>query len=116
MTVDSLLHLGAREQFNVAIRQRSGTSSTPVLLAHYMNQAIYGGDDYAGYQAIGEIVSPGAQTHVASFPVGPLMSSAGRLCATPNVKDFWIYSGYVAVRGRLISSGSIVASPTTNSL
>jgi hypothetical protein len=99
---------------NVAIKQRVGTMSTAVLNAAYMNQTFYGGDDTAGYEAIGEIASPGAQTHVASFPIGPLMSSAGRLCATPNMREFWIYGGAVTVRGRLMSSGLPVVTTTTS--
>ena len=103
------------QTLNVSIKQRVGTYSTSVLNATYMNQTIYG--ESAGvFEAIGEIVSPGAQTRIASYPVAPLMSSAGRLCVAPNVRDFWTYSGNSVVRGRLIPSGVIVASPVTNSL
>jgi hypothetical protein len=58
-------------------------------------------------------VTPGTQTRVAAFPVGPLMSSAGRLCLSAS-SNFQLYSGSVRVRGRLIPTGSpIITAPTT---
>ncbi|HSN25776.1 MAG TPA: hypothetical protein VLT45_05805 [Kofleriaceae bacterium] len=100
------------QSLTVAIRQRTGTASTPVLTATYENQTLYGdsGDSVA---AIGELAGPGALSHVAAFPAGPLMSSAGRLCAAPNSNNFWIYGGSVTVRGRLIPTGDLVTIPTT---
>lgn len=101
---------------DVVIRQRYGTMSTSVLSAVYMNQTFYGGDTSTPWTAIGEYASPGAQTHVVSYPVGPIMGVNGRLCAQADVFDFWNFSGTVVVRGRLIPTGSITATTTgTNS-
>ena len=99
---------------DVTIRQRYGTMSTSVLSAVYMNQTFYGGDTSTPWTAIGEYASPGAQTHVVSYPVGPIMNTNGRLCAQADVTDFWNFSGNVTVRGRLIPTGSPVATTTTN--
>lgn len=107
------------QQFiSVAIRPRSGAAgSATVLNASWQNPTIYGtnGSTADDYSEIGEIVQAGAQTHTVTFPVGPLMSSAGRLCTNATSNNFWIYGGSVAVRGLLIPTGSIVATTTTSS-
>lgn len=101
---------------DITINQKVGTAKTSVLNATYQNGTVYGGDNYAGWQSIGEVVAPGSQSHVASFPVGPLMNSNGHLCATPQRSEFW-NGGWVWIRGRLIPTGSPVATTTgTNSL
>lgn len=89
---------------DVSIHQRSGTASTLVLDARYQNSTLYGKEADLSYSEIGEAASPGAETHVASFPVGPLMGSAGRLCVSA-ANNFWLFGGSIRVRGHLLPSG-----------
>jgi hypothetical protein len=97
------------------IRQRIGTGATNIFSASFANRGMYDEDENYVFHGFGQYVSPGGETHVASFPSGPLMNSAGRLCFTaPN--NFNVYGGSFRVRGRLIASDGMVVSPTDGSV
>jgi hypothetical protein len=104
------------QSLNLNLRRRSGTGSTSVFTARFQNH-----DTYAGgttWDETNEYVSPGATTHVASFPHGPLMGNGARLCASAP-SGFWNNGGFIRVRGRLVPTGSPVIAPIdppTNSL
>lgn len=98
-----------RQSLSLGIRQRNGTASNSVFTAWYQNQAVYAADG-DNLDVTGEQVAPGARTNVVAFPVGPLMSSAGRLCALAS-SNFWLFQGEVRVRGRLIPTGDILIDP-----
>jgi hypothetical protein len=103
------------QSLDVTIRQRGGTASTSVLSARYGNSSVFADDGTSNYADIGELVSSGAQSHTAAFPVGPLMSAGGRLCAASSA-NFWMYGGTVRIRGRLIPSGEVGVMPSPGTL
>jgi hypothetical protein len=102
---------GYTQSLALNIRQRSGTGATNVFLASFANHPLYDEDANNVLHGFGQFVSGGGQTHATSFPAGPLMSSAGRLCFTAP-SNFHIYGGSVRVRGRLIASDGMIVSPT----
>jgi hypothetical protein len=92
------------QYINVDIRQRGGSSSTNVLTASYgMGSTYYETDEQ--FHRLYHYNEQGPRTEVASFPVGPLMSAAGRLCVSAK-KQFWDAGGNVRVRGRFVSNGT----------
>jgi hypothetical protein len=101
--------LNYAQSINLGIRRRSGTGGTSVFTARYQNRDVYAADDSA-WDTTNEYVSPGAATHVASFPHGPLMGNGGRLCASAP-SGFWSNGGFVRVRGRLVPTGVPVIEP-----
>ncbi len=92
------------QTIDFTVRQRGGSQSTNILSVRYGNQTGYYEDANDAFLQNYQFTSQGAQTHVAAFPSGPLMGSAGRLCMT-NKNDYWMYGGNVRIRGRLIASG-----------
>ena len=91
-------------EFN--LKQRYGTQGTNILSVRYGNSTTFVEDENDNFLSVNEYVSPGAQTRVASFPSGPLVGNAGRLCVTPSSNNqYWMYGGNIRVRGRLIASG-----------
>lgn len=107
--------LGYVQSLDLNIRRRSGTGSSHVFSARYQNRPVYAGTS-SSLDTTNEHVGPGAETHVASFPDGPLMGAGGRLCVSA-VSNFWTYGGSVRVRGRLIPTGSLLIDPiSTNRL
>lgn len=103
------------QYLTVSIRQRSGTGAASVFNASYQNRTMYDEDASYNLSAFGQYVSPGAETHVASFPAGPLMSPAGRLCVTAT-SNFYTFGGSVRVRGRLIPSDTLATAPSSGSV
>jgi hypothetical protein len=97
-------------EFN--LRQRYGTQGTNILSVRYSNSTTFVEDEKDNYLSVSESVAPGAQTHVAAFPSGPLMGNAARLCVTPsNNSQYWMYGGNIRARGRLIASGEPPMAP-----
>ena len=92
------------------IRQRVGTAATSVFQFSYNNLSAYVQNDDYTLDVTGELMSQGAVTRVASFPVGPLMSPHGRLCLA-GPQTFFGQQGRVRVRGRLIPQDTIVVNP-----
>lgn len=98
------------QSIDLYLRQRSGSAITPLFSAKYQLQSTWGMDGIRLFN-LEQWVATGAKTHVAAFPVGPLVSPLGRLClATSNTK-FSSLGGSVRVRGRLIPSGEITIPP-----
>lgn len=91
---------GYTQAIDLTIRKRVGSGSASVFSGRYQNQTTFASDNGALVD-VGELVGPGAFTHVAAFPVGPLMSSNARLCVAV-ASSFWTFGGSVRVRGRLI--------------
>jgi hypothetical protein len=98
------------QSFDLAIRSRTANHSTGVFFARYMNKPHHYRQDDDSFTTGDTFTAHGAETHVASFPVGPLMSSAARLCMTADAK-FWTFGGSIRVRGRLIPTGGMVVNP-----
>ncbi len=92
------------QSLDLTLRRRAGGASTLVFMGRYQNASTYA-DDGAELEDLGERVSPAAQTRVAAFPVGPLMGSTARLCASAT-SSFWTFGGTVRVRGRLVPTGT----------
>lgn len=99
------------QSIDVNIRQRVGSAATNIFSAKYQNATTYAEDATDAFIDLGQFNSPGAKTHVASFPVGPLMSNAARLCASGYTNNFTMYGGSIRVRGRLIPNGGPVVAP-----
>ena len=98
------------QTLNINMNPRTSAFGSNIVSIRYNNRAVYAGDEYEGYVGVGELVSPGAQTHVIAYPVGPLMGSAARLCVN-TANNFWVYGGSVKIRGRLIPNGEMITSP-----
>jgi hypothetical protein len=99
------------QSIDLNIRQRVGTAGTNVFSARYGNAATYTEDEAYNFINIDQYPSQGPVTRVASFPVGPLMSAAARLCLGGYTSNFTNYGGSIRVRGRLISSGDAIVVP-----
>lgn len=98
------------QQLSLNIRQRAGSATTNIFSAVFQNRTMFDEDANDNFNGFGQYVSPGAETHVASFPVGPLMSNNGRLCFQAS-SNFYTFGGWIRVRGRLIATGEIIVGP-----
>jgi hypothetical protein len=99
------------QQFlDVHIRQRNGSARASILNATFQNTTMFTDDENSKFINIGQYMSQGAVHQAVAFPVGPLMSSNGRLCVDVK-KDFWTYGGTVRIRGRFIASGELPVEP-----
>lgn len=96
---------------SITIKNRSSGASTPVFHTKFSNRQSYAADG-STWDATNEWLTPGAQTLVASFPNGPLMGNAARLCANAP-SSFWSNLGYwsIDVRGRLVPTGEPTVQP-----
>jgi hypothetical protein len=90
------------QYIDLYLRSRTGPAFTYLFNATYSNAPIFDAitsDNFA--TAVAQYASPGAQSHVAAFPAGPLVGNLARVClGTPS--NFFNYGGRFQIRGRLI--------------
>ncbi len=84
-------------------RQRAGTLAISIFNATFANANILETDERGGVDGQGQFVSQNSATHVAAFPVGPLVGNELRVCVNA-AAGFWAYLGRVQIRGRLIAA------------
>ena len=93
------------QEIQVTIRQRAGTQASQVFFGTYKNPRQYVAEADGSFTNLDEFTDGGGTTHAVTYPVGPLMSNAGRLCAgSTSAQSFWDQQGQFVIRGRLIDS------------
>lgn len=99
------------QSVSLILRKRIGTGATSLFDFTYSNAPIFdaiANDVFAS--AVHQYTSPGAETHVATFPAGPLVSNQARLCLNAP-SNFYNASTRFKIRGRLIAADPTALPP-----
>ena len=96
------------QSVDLFVRQRVGTQVTNAFAVTYSNAPVFDAGAN-GFSDFGQYTSPGAETHVATFPAGPLVSSQARLCLS--AASTFFSTGRYKIRGRLIAADATIQPP-----
>jgi hypothetical protein len=97
------------QYLDLFLRQRSGTRYTNLFAVTYSNSPLFHENADYSFTELNDFTSPGVDTHVGTFPAGPLVSNQARLClSTP--ASYGTTQRY-KIRGRLIPADPTAVPP-----
>lgn len=102
---------GYTQSLGILGRQRVGTSSISIFYATFANADIFEMGERNNAEGVGLFVNQNSATHVAAFPVGPLVGNELRVCVKADA-GFWAYLGRVQIRGRLVAADPTYLPPS----